>query len=71
MSDLSLTFDGDLQMSSNKDIELVPSAAQDDIQQIYIRLMTEPGDFKVYPQLGTSLSQLYRNATRPSYCRTW
>lgn len=71
MSDLYLTFDGDLKIDSNKDVSLVPSSAHDDIQNIYIRLMTEPGDFQVYPQLGTSLSKLYRNAARPSYCRIW
>jgi hypothetical protein len=71
MSDLYLTFDGDLKMSSNKDISLVSSPAQNDVQQIYIRLMTEPGDFHVYPQLGTALSKLYRNASRPSNSRVW
>lgn len=71
MNDLYLTFDGDLKISSNKDVSLVPSAAQDDIQNVYIRLMTEPGDFQVYPQLGTALSKLYRNATGSSYSRVW
>jgi hypothetical protein len=32
---------------------------QSDVQQAYIRLMTEPGDFYVYPLLGIDLSLLY------------
>ena len=32
---------------------------QSDIQQVYIRLMTEPGDFYIYPTLGIDLSVLY------------
>lgn len=59
MSDLYFSFDGDIKLSSNKDITLVQSTAQNDLQQIYIRLMTEPGDFSIYPQLGTALSNLY------------
>jgi hypothetical protein len=31
----------------------------EDIQQIYLRMMTEPGDFYIYPQLGIDLSRLY------------
>jgi len=63
MPDIRMTFDGDISISSNKDIELISSSAENDIQNVYIRLMTEPGDFKIYPQLGVSLSELYRNAT--------
>ena len=50
---------GDIVINGNKDISLTNNAMQDDIQQIYLRLMTEPGDFYVYPQLGTDLSILY------------
>lgn len=59
MSDFYLGFDGDIKISSNKDIALVQSTAQNDLQQIYLRMMTEPGDFYVYPKLGVSLSSLY------------
>jgi hypothetical protein len=59
MSDLFLTMSGDLLINGNKDLSLVNSGAQNDVQQIYIRLMTEPGDFFVYPNLGTDLSILY------------
>jgi hypothetical protein len=59
MSDFYLGFDGDIKISSNKDIALVQSTAQNDLQQIYLRMMTEPGDFYVYPKLGVALSSLY------------
>ena len=59
MSDLFLTLDGDLAINGNKDIGIVQSSKQNDVQQIYIRLMTEPGDFYAYPNLGVDLSRLY------------
>lgn len=59
MSDLYLTVDGDLVVNGYKDIALVNSSLQNDIQQVYIRLMTEPGDFHSYPTLGVDLSMLY------------
>ena len=59
MSDLFLTMSGDLLINGNKDIASINSGSQNDVQQIYLRLMTEPGDFYVYPNLGTDLSILY------------
>ncbi len=59
MSDLFLTLDGDLMMNGNKDIAKVNTPMQNDVQQVYIRLMTEPGDFHAYPSLGLDLSMLY------------
>lgn len=59
MSDLYLTLDGDLMLTGNKDVALVNTPMQNDIQQVYIRLMTEPGDFHSYPSLGVDLSHLY------------
>lgn len=59
MSDLFLTMSGDLLINGNKDIASVNLGSQNDVQQIYLRLMTEPGDFYVYPSLGTDLSILY------------
>lgn len=59
MSDLFLTMDGDLVITSNKDIAKVTTSMQNDIQQVYLRLMTEPGDFSAYPTLGVDLSVLY------------
>ena len=59
MSDLYFTMTGDLLVNGNKDIARTSSSLQDDIQQVYLRLMTEPGDFYIYPALGTDLSILY------------
>jgi len=57
--DIYLTMSGDIEIDGNKDVAVTTSMLQDDIQQIYMRLMTEPGDFYIYPQLGTDLSILY------------
>lgn len=59
MSDVYLTLNGDLLINGSKDIATVDSPIRNDVQQIYIRLMTEPGDFYVYPLLGVDLSKLY------------
>ena len=59
MSDLYFTLDGDFIIDGEKDLGLAPSSLHEDIQQIYLRLMTEPGDFYIYPQLGIDLSRLY------------
>ena len=52
MSDLYFTMAGDILVNGNKDIATTTSSAQDDIQQVYLRLMTEPGDFYIYPEIG-------------------
>jgi hypothetical protein len=59
MSDLYFTLNGDILIGGNKDIVLTNSSMQSDVQQAYIRLMTEPGDFYIYPLLGIDLSLLY------------
>lgn len=59
MSDLYFTLDGDLFINGNNDIARIDTPIRNDIQQIYIRLMTEPGDFHVYPLLGVDLSKIY------------
>lgn len=56
--DFYLGYDGDIKLSGNKDIALVQNRAQKDVQQIYIRLMTEPNDFEIYPRIGCDLSFL-------------
>ena len=58
MSDFYFGYDGDIKLSGNKDIAIVQNRAQADTQQIYIRLMTEPNDFTIYPLLGCDLSFL-------------
>lgn len=50
---------GDLTISSNGDIGQTDTAWRDDSQQAYLRVMTEPGDFLLYPQMGSNLSLLY------------
>ena len=59
MSDLYFTLNGDLVINGSNDIAVTANSLQADIQQVYLRLMTEPGDFYIYPQLGTDLSLLY------------
>lgn len=59
MADFYFDLSGDIKISPNKDIAMTQSRAQNDVQQIYIRLMTEPGDFYSYPQLGCDLNILY------------
>lgn len=71
MSDLYLTMSGDLLINGNKDLSITRSSLQDDIQQVYLRLMTEPNDFAIYPSIGTDLSRLYRNAAVKRNRRFW
>jgi hypothetical protein len=59
MSDFYLSTAGDIVVNGFGDIATVQTQADKDIQHVYIRLMTEPGDFYIYPQLGTQLSMLY------------
>jgi len=59
MSDFYFDLSGDLKLNSNKDIAIAETRSQSDIQQIYIRLMTEPGDFYSYPRLGCDLAVIY------------
>lgn len=59
MSDLYFSLNGDIVINGNKDVAMVSSTLQADIQQVYMRMMTEPGDFYIYPLLGIDLSLLY------------
>jgi hypothetical protein len=59
VSDFYIDLAGDLKITGNGDIALTQSPGEKDIQQVYLRLMTEPGDFYIYPNLGTDLSMLY------------
>jgi hypothetical protein len=66
MSDLYFTLNGDIVIDGNSDLAVTSSSLQTDVQQAYVRLMTEPGDFYVYPNLGIDLSPLYGMPQRPS-----
>lgn len=57
--DLYFTEEGDLAVTSGGDVALTDTQWRDDVQQAYIRVMTDPGDFLLYPALGAGLSQLY------------
>jgi hypothetical protein len=59
MSDFYIDLSGDIVINGSGDIATVDDRATKDIQHVYIRLMTEPGDFYIYPQLGVRLSSLY------------
>lgn len=50
---------GDIQTSSLGDIALTSSNWRDTVQKAYVRLMTDQGDYLMYPTLGASLSRLY------------
>ncbi len=66
MSDLYFTEEGDLTVSHSGDIEVTGTPWRDEIQQVYIRVMTDQGDFVAYPQLGADLSKLYGLPQSPS-----
>jgi len=50
---------GDIGIAANGDIAITDTQWRDSVQQAYIRLMTDEGDYLLYPTLGASLSQLY------------
>ena len=58
MADLYFSEDGDLKISVNKDVAATQSEARNLAQQIYLRIMTELGDFLIYPDLGAQLDKL-------------
>lgn len=57
--DFYLSDTGDIQRSTSGDIALTPTQWRDDLQQAYVRVMTDAGDFVLYQDLGASLSKLY------------
>jgi hypothetical protein len=63
--DLMFTDDGDIAVSHSGDIAMTPTAWRDDLQQAYIRVMTDQGDHLMYPELGASLSELYGHPQSP------
>lgn len=57
--DLYFNEEGDLEISPSGDIAVTDTPWRDDVQQAYIRVMTDEGDYLLYPELGASLSRLY------------
>lgn len=57
--DFYFSPEGDIKLSPQGDIGLTEEPWRDDAQQAYIRVMTSPGDFLVYRNLGADMSQLY------------
>jgi len=58
MPDLYFTEDGDIALSTSGDIAITQSESRNISQQIYIRVMTDLGDFITYPNLGSRLDNL-------------
>lgn len=63
--DAYFTEEGDIVVSSSGDIALTPTTWRDDVQQAYIRMMTDIGDYLTYPELGADLSQLFGRPQSP------
>jgi hypothetical protein len=59
VADFYFTQQGDITVSANGDIGVTETIWRDDSQQAYVRLMTDIGDFSLYPGLGADLSRLY------------
>lgn len=68
--DLYITEAGDLAVSSNGDLAMADTPWRDDVQAAYIRVMTDPGDFTLYPLLGAGLSNLYGMPQTPATGQT-
>lgn len=56
--DAYFTEDGDLAISKSGDIAMTDTPWRDDMQQAYIRVLTDEGDYLLYPELGATLSEL-------------
>lgn len=57
--DLYFTEVGDLAISPQGDLALTQTSWRDDVQQAYLRIMTDQGDWVTHPELGADLSRLY------------
>lgn len=57
--DLHFTDEGNLAVSPSGDLAMTETPWRDDLQQAYIRVMTEQGDYLLYEDLGASLSELH------------
>jgi hypothetical protein len=59
MPDLYFSESGDLRIAAGGDLAVTETRWREDAQNAYIRIMTAPGDFLLYKQLGTPLEELY------------
>lgn len=59
MADFYFTEAGDIAIGADGDVAMTDTDWRDDVQAAYIRVMTDPGDFLLYPTFGAGLSQLY------------
>lgn len=59
MTDFYFSEYGDLKIGPNGDIAVADTQWRDDVQQAYLRIRTEPGDFVLYPGLGAELQRLF------------
>jgi len=57
--DLYFSEQGDIKISPNGDIAVTETEWRDDAQQVYIRIMTDPGDYLLYQNLGANMHSLY------------
>lgn len=57
--DLFFNESGDIERSHSGDIAMTPTNWRDDLQAAYIRIMTDEGDYTLYPEMGASLSRLF------------
>lgn len=65
MSDLYFTEEGDLTISPSGDLAMTQTEFRDDAQQAYIRVLTDQGDYLLYPEMGASLSELIGEPQAP------
>jgi hypothetical protein len=59
MIDIATTDDGDLQVSSSGDLALTTHQYSADLQQAYLVVRTELGDFSLYPTFGSDIYKLW------------
>lgn len=63
--DLYFSKEGDIAVSPSGDIALTQTEWRDDAQAAYVRIMTDPGDWVDYPDLGAGLSRLFGMSQSP------
>lgn len=59
LPDLYFTEEGDIALSPAGDLLLTQTSWRDDVQQAYVRIMTDVGDYLLYPTMGANLCNLF------------